>query len=393
MTGIYAALQLLVLLLLSPAALPAASASAASRWRPQQHLTWYWQLQGSVSNSHPAAAYDIDGFDSGASEVSALHAAGKRVICYVDVGTWENWRSDAGRFPGSVQGSDNAWPGEKWLDVRQLSVLQPIITARFQMCKQKKFDAVEPDNIDGYQNSTGFPISAQDQLAYDEWVAKEAHSLGMAVFQKNDPDQARTLQPYFDGALDEQCNEYLECSSLKPYLTARKPVLNAEYQASLYPGFCSADKAAGIMGVLYSLNLDGSTYQPCWSGGRSPPRLDIANPVVRIAASNVLFKRGATGVRLSCPTGQSYCDGTLELRTVRRFNVSGGRRALVLGKKHFHVVGGHSAVVSVKLSRQAIGKLGNASSISVVVRVSVRDAAGRRSGSQRSVRLVLHMGR
>ena len=90
------------------------------------------------------------------------------------------------------------------------------MTARFQMCKQKGFDAIEPDNIDGYQNRTGFDISAQDQLSYDGWVAKEAHSVGLAVFQKNDPEQATQLQPDFDGVLDEQCNEYSECSSFQP---------------------------------------------------------------------------------------------------------------------------------------------------------------------------------
>ncbi len=147
----------------------------------------------------------------------------------------------------------------------------------------------------------------------------------MAVFQKNDPDQAGTLAPHFDGALDEQCNEYSECSSFRPYLSAGKPVLNAEYQASLYPGFCSADNAAGIMGALYSLNLDGSTYQPCWSttgsppGRRSAPGLDRANPVVRIATTGLTLKRGAVQVRVACPRGQSYCDGTVEVDTVRRF--------------------------------------------------------------------------
>ena len=64
--------------------------------------------------------------------------------------------------------------------------------------------------------------------------------------------------------LDEQCNQYPECSSFEPYLRAGKPVLNAEYQSSLYPGFCGADNKLGIMGALYNLDLDGATYQPCF---------------------------------------------------------------------------------------------------------------------------------
>jgi hypothetical protein len=141
-------------------------------------------------------------------------------------------------------------------------VLEPIMTKRFQICAQKGFDALEPDNMDGWGNTTGFPIAAQDQLTYNEWVANEAHSLGLAVLQKNDPEQASTLQPYFDGALDEQCSQYSECPAYQPYLSAGKPVLNAEYQSSSFPGFCGPDNAAGIMGALYSLSLDGTTYQP-----------------------------------------------------------------------------------------------------------------------------------
>ena len=79
------------------------------------------------------------------------------------------------------------------------------MTARFRMCRTKGFDAVEPDNLDGWENRTGFPLTAREQLVYDEWVARTVHSLGMAVFQKGDPEQAAKLEPYFDGALDEQC--------------------------------------------------------------------------------------------------------------------------------------------------------------------------------------------
>jgi hypothetical protein len=244
----------------------AIAVAALAHWVPPQHLTWYWQLQGRVPSSEPVMAYDVDGFDTSSREVARLHAEGKRVICYIDVGTWENWRPDAGSFPRSVLGNGNGWPGERWLDIRQLKVLEPIMTRRFQMCARKGFDAVEPDNIDSQGNDPGFPITLAEQARYAEWVAREVHSLGMAVFQKNDPEQARELQPYFDGALVEQCNEYQECGSFEPYLRAGKPVINAEYKRSLYPRFCTADARLGIMGALYDLALDGRLYEPCWTG-------------------------------------------------------------------------------------------------------------------------------
>jgi hypothetical protein len=236
---------------------------ATGRWIPPQHLTWYWQLQGTVDNSEPVAAYDIDGFENSATEVATLHAQGKHVICYIDVGTAEDFRPDYSSFPASVLGRSNGWPGERWLDIRQLEALEPIMAARFRLCQEKGFDAVEPDNIEGYANRTGFPLSARQQLTFNEWVASEVHSLGMGVLQKNDGEQTSQLQPYFDGALTEQCNEYRECDDFQSYLAAGEPVLNAEY--SLAPRrFCAADSAVGIMGARFNLALNGRRFTPCW---------------------------------------------------------------------------------------------------------------------------------
>jgi hypothetical protein len=243
--------------------------AALARWHPGTRFTWYWQLDGRIPNSVNASVYDVDGFNTKASEVAALHKLGKRVVCYIDIGTWENWRPDAKEFPISVRGESNGWPGERWLDIRRLSALKPIMTRRLQMCARKHFDALEPDNMDGYSNQTGFKLTAKNQLAYDEWLAGEAHRLGLAVFEKNDPEQARQLEPHFDGALDEQCNQYSECGAYRPYLKAGKPVLNAEYKASLFPGFCASDGRLGIMGVLYNLDLNGRLYKPCWASANA----------------------------------------------------------------------------------------------------------------------------
>jgi hypothetical protein len=238
------------------------AASSAGWWKPPQQLTWFWQLQGAVNNSKAVAAYDIDGFENEAGEVAALHAQGKHVICYIDVGTAEKFRPDYSSFPKSVLGHGNGWPGEKWIDIRQLSTIEPIMVARFQMCRKKGFDAVEPDNIEAFSNKSGFPITAQQQLTYNEWIAGEVHSLGMAVLQKNDGEQTAQLQPYFDGALTEQCNQYRECSDFQPYLAAGEPVLNAEYSRPTAK-FCPADDAAKIMGVRFALSLNGKKFEPC----------------------------------------------------------------------------------------------------------------------------------
>ena len=236
--------------------------AAVARWTPPQHLTWFWQLQGTVNNNEPVAAYDIDGFENEASEVAALHAQGKHVICYIDAGTAEKFRPDYGEFPAATLGRSNGWPGERWLDIRQLGAIEPIMAARFRMCREKGFDAVEPDNIEAFANKSGFEISPAQQLTYNEWIANEVHALGMAVLQKNDGEQSAQLQPYFDGALSEQCNQYKECSDFQPYLAAGKPVLNAEYRGKPAK-FCPADDAAGIMGARFALSLNGKKFEAC----------------------------------------------------------------------------------------------------------------------------------
>lgn len=44
-------------------------------------------------------AYDLDGFDTSKATVDRIHANGGKAICYINVGSWENWRPDKGRFP------------------------------------------------------------------------------------------------------------------------------------------------------------------------------------------------------------------------------------------------------------------------------------------------------
>ncbi|HLH63880.1 MAG TPA: endo alpha-1,4 polygalactosaminidase [Ktedonobacteraceae bacterium] len=199
-------------------------------WQPALNTSWQWQLSGKVDQSFNVVMYDIDMFDNPASVVQSLHAAGRIVICYIDAGTWEKWRPDAKEFPKSVLGRHNGWPGERWLDIRQLSILEPIMQARMQLCQSKGFDGVEFDNVDGYSNRTGFPLTYQDQLNYNVWLANSAHSLGLSVALKNDVDQVSDLLPYFDWSLDEQCFQYKECDKLLPFINANKAVMEVEYK-------------------------------------------------------------------------------------------------------------------------------------------------------------------
>ncbi len=203
----------------------------ASVWHPAPGLTWQWHLsEPPVDTGVDAQVYDIDLFDNDASVVQILHSQGRKVICYISVGSFENWRPDADHFPPQVLGKDySGWPGEKWLDIRQIDKLGPIMRARLDLCAAKGFDAVEPDNIEVYDNDTGFPLTYQDQLRYALWLADEAHARGLAIGLKNAADMVADALPHFDFAIAEDCYDQGWCDQLLPFIAAGKPVFAAEY--------------------------------------------------------------------------------------------------------------------------------------------------------------------
>jgi hypothetical protein len=223
-------------------------------YAPALETSWQWQLQGTVDTSVDVQMYDIDGFEATAALVDQLHTDGRSVVCYISAGSWEKWRPDAGKFPASVKGNDNGWPGEKWLDIRRLGVLRPIMEHRLDMCDAKGFDAVEFDNVDGYQNKTGFPLTGADQLRYNVFLANQAHKRGMSAVLKNDLGQVGKLLPYFDFALNEQCFQYHECSKLTRFVDAGKAVFGVEYKLDT-ADFCTRANALNFNFLKKKLSL------------------------------------------------------------------------------------------------------------------------------------------
>lgn len=228
-------------------------------WVPAVQTSWQWQLNQPVDQSFDVEMYDVDMFDTDASVVTALHARGRKVICYISVGSWEDWRPDEDQFPASVTGKDyEGWPGEKWLDIRQIDLLAPIMRARLDLCKVKGFDGIEPDNIDGYTNDSGFPLTYQDQLNYNLWLASEAHARGLSIGLKNDSDQVADLLQYFDWAMTEDCFAEDWCSDLVPFVSAGKAVFAAEYtdMGVTLEDFCPQASAIKFNAILKHRDLD-----------------------------------------------------------------------------------------------------------------------------------------
>jgi hypothetical protein len=227
-------------------------------------------LSGTRLAAPEPAIYDIDWEANPATTVQRLHDAGKRVICYVDVGVFETYRTDAARFPKDVIGmADHHWEGSFWLDIRQLDVLLPIMRDRFEICRKKGFDSIEPDEIDGYSNVSGFPLTYNDQLRYNRAIADLAHSMGMTIGLKGDIAQVADLWSSFDWTLNEQCFEFDECEDLHTYFVANgKAVFQVEYDDP-FSGhkadpatFCARANAWNFNSMKMPLNLDGGRH-PC----------------------------------------------------------------------------------------------------------------------------------
>ncbi|HXD11692.1 MAG TPA: endo alpha-1,4 polygalactosaminidase [Anaerolineales bacterium] len=235
------------------------SRSKTAWWHPTVGLSWQWQIgNNEIDTSIAADVYDIDLYVDQAI-IDELHAHGRKVIGYISVGSWEDWRPDKDRFPPEVLGKDyEGWKGERWLDVRQIEKLAPIMLARLDLCKAKGFDAVEPDNMEVHTNNTGFPLTYADQLKFALWLADESHKRGLAIGVKNSQDQVKDLLDHFDFAITEDAFYYGWAAKMKPFIQTGKPVFAAEYTdlPGDFGAFCEQSRQLNFSTILKKRGLD-----------------------------------------------------------------------------------------------------------------------------------------
>ncbi len=261
-----------------------AKVDAGSIWSPSsaEPVHFHWQLSDTfgaadlLPNQQGPAVYDIDGEHATANDVAAIHAAGAKAVCYVDVGSLEQGRSDYASFPSAVIGPVmQGWPNENWLLVSAANqgVILPLMKARFESwCQGKGFDAIEPDNLDAFANIPTL-VTQADNLTYDLAIASLAHGLSLSIGLKNLlPDvgasDAANLVATFDWALVEQCFQYTECTVYTQaggFVTSGKAVFDVEYNQA--PD-CAVANQARFNAQLRDLNLvapttSGYVYTPC----------------------------------------------------------------------------------------------------------------------------------
>lgn len=226
--------------------------------------SWQWQLVGPIDTSVPAAMFDVDYEKTDAETVADIHAKGAKVICYINVGQWEPSRQDSSLFPQSVLGNDvNGSQGEKWLDVSNINALSSIIEHRFDICKQKGFDGIDPDSVDNYARDTGFSLTEDDQITYNRWLSSLAHQKGLSIGLHNDNDQVHDLLGYFDFAITDACINQGRCDDFSQFITFGKPVFDAEYTDNgTTTGICDEAKTLQFNVIIKNSQLD-SFRQSC----------------------------------------------------------------------------------------------------------------------------------
>jgi len=217
---------------------------------------------------NPNAKYDVnlvkvvfvDLFDQSTSSIARLKSQGKTVVCYFSGGSSENWRSDYKQFSSSVKGKKlDGWNGENWIDYRSTTV-RNIMKARIALAIQKKCDGIDPDNIDGHLNDSGFNLSAGEQQAYMKFLSTEAHTKNLLIGLKNSAETASKIEPFTDFVVVEECYKYNECSAYKSFAAHSKAIFSVEYTP--YKSSLCGNAGLNKISLIFS-NLNLTSFKIC----------------------------------------------------------------------------------------------------------------------------------
>lgn len=243
-------------------AVPAAPTTAnQSWWQPgaSDNLKWQLQLQGDIRIISGVDVYAAD-YTASQASINAAKNTGAKLKCYISAGSAENWRSDFYDFPVYTIGNEyQNWPGEWWLDTSNIDAIAPIMRARMDVCREKGFDIIDADNVNGYENNTGFNLSRGDSVNYIRWLANESHTRGMAFSLKNSESLIDDVIDAVDMLQTESCFVYGNCENAAKMIAADKPVFAVEYQENIseseFSQACSLAANYGFSMIYRNLSL------------------------------------------------------------------------------------------------------------------------------------------
>ncbi len=227
--------------------------------KPNQTFTY--AINGTKNDAASVKVIFVDLFDASTSRIKKLKSAGKTVICYFSAGSAENWRPDYKKYPKAALGKKlSGWDGEYWVDYRNATVTQ-ILKDRIALAKQKGCDGVDPDNVDGHLNATGFSLTEKNQLTWIETLSQAAHAQGLKIGLKNSAETAWKLQPSTDFVVVEECRKYKECDRYKSFPQNSKPMFQIEYTKKSSTA-CADAKKMGATLIFANSALTSISYCP-----------------------------------------------------------------------------------------------------------------------------------
>ncbi|KAH8674810.1 glycoside hydrolase superfamily [Tricladium varicosporioides] len=233
-------------------------------WRPTAGTTWQIVLLSPPTDiSLNVSVYDIDLFTTSTSMIAALHAQNRKVICYFSAGSYEANRTDSSQFKSSDKGKElSGWPGEFWLDTTSTNV-RSIMSGRLDLAASKGCDGVDPDNVDGYDNNSGFNLTPSTAVDYLSFLTAKAHNLKLAIGLKNAGSIVNATLDMMQWEVNEQCEQYSECDVFRPFIAANKPVFHIEYPSSapsisakVKSKICNDASIKGFSTVMKEMDLD-----------------------------------------------------------------------------------------------------------------------------------------
>lgn len=236
-------------------------AAASVSFKPTAGATWNIYLSESPTEKDAKDqkyhVWDFDMAEAPKSLIDTFHTNGHPVICYFSAGTKENYRADADQFPANATGNVvDGWPQEHWVDVRSPAIRE-IMKQRMDEAQSKGCDGIDPDNIDGYENDSGFDLTKDDAVDYLQFMADYAHDRGMAFGLKNGDDLVDRVVDFSQWVIIEQCVKYNECDEYQHFIKQNKPAFHIEY-SSVEEG-CKGPNTKGFSTLIKKLSLNSWT--------------------------------------------------------------------------------------------------------------------------------------
>lgn len=214
-----------------------AGAAAQAVTLPPVHDGFDYQIGGAYA---PPAGVGVVSRDHTASPAAGLYN-----ICYVNAfqaqeGAESEWDSDLLLRDSSGEiVYDGGW-GEALLDIRTAAKRDRIaakVKTWIDGCASKKFNAVEPDNLDSYDRSEGL-ISEANAKAFVKSLSSYAHEKNLAMAQKNTVKfSTARAETGLDFAIAEECGEWDECGDYTEGFGNN--VIVIEYQESAFKKTCA----------------------------------------------------------------------------------------------------------------------------------------------------------